>query len=170
MDSYTDLRVVSVCFRTAPLEAFVIYHKLYREFAAPRRPEAFPNGRYTIRTLFAQSSHRIHSDSHTIFKHYSHSCTLFARPHTIRTLFAQSHTIRTVAHYAQYSRGITSRFTLFTADQLVCAVHTLFAPHRHTTFAHYSHQFTPSHTIHGWGRARSHSFTQYSRSSHRSNL
>ena len=65
---------------------------------------------HTIRTLFAQSSHRILS-------YYSHTIlTLFAWSHTIRTLFAHdSHVIR----------------TLFARSHTVRAVLTLFAPSSH---------------------------------------
>ena len=108
---------------------------------------------HTIRTLFAQSSHRIHSYSNTIhthshtvahyshgrtlFAHYSHSRTLFAGSQTIRTLFAGSHTIRTV--------------------------HTLFAPSSHQICTLFAPVRTPVTLFARWGQARSHSFTQYSR-------
>ena len=77
---------------------------------------------YTIRTLFAQSSHRIHTailSSHTIrtlFAHYSHGRTLFARSHTIRTLFAR------FTHYSRHRH--TNKFTFAPVRTPV----TLFAP------------------------------------------
>ena len=107
---------------------------------------------HTIRTLFAQLSHRIHSYSHTIR-------TLFARSHTIRTLFARSHTIRTVSHYshtirtvAHYSHSRTHYLhtILLTFANYSRDSHTIRAivtPHSHTirTSSH------PGHTIHAVG-------------------
>ena len=100
---------------------------------------------HTIHTLFAESSHRIPSYSHTI-----------------RTRFARSHTIRTVAHY---SHGRTP-FAVFAQYSLpVYIIHSSFARlthysrHCHTEFTHYSHQFTPrSHYSRGGGEpGRTHS-------------
>ena len=96
-----------------------------------------------------------------------HTSQLFSHSsHTIRTLFARSHTIRTVAHYSRgrtlFARSHTIR-TLF-------ARFTHYSRHRHTKFAHYSHQFAPrSHYSRGEGepvRSVRTQFTQYSQSSH----
>ena len=117
----------------------------YRTVGKVRRPFTPIRTLLSIRTLFAQSSHRSHSHSHTIRTLFARSHTirtLFARSHTVRTLFARSHVIRTVAHYshtfrtvAHYSRGS----------------HTTRAIN-HTKFADYSHQFAPrSHYSRGWG-------------------
>ena len=112
---------------------------------------------HTIRTLFSQSSHRIHSysNSHTIR-------TLFARSHTVRTVAHYLHTVRTVAHYSHTIRTVALTFrTLFARSHTITIrtvthylhtirtvahyIRTLFARfthysrHRHTKFAHYSH-------------------------------
>ena len=123
---------------------------------------------HTIRTLFAQSSHRSHSYSHTIR-------TLFARSHTIRTLSIltvahYSHTIRTVAHYSHgrtlFARSHTIR-TLFAQSHTIRAVHTLFSPSSHQIRRRlFAPVRTPVTLFARWGRARSHSFMQYSHSSH----
>jgi hypothetical protein len=98
-----------------------------------------------ILTLFAHYSHGLtrfaqYSHGRTLFAHYSHGRTLFARSHTIRTPFARSHTIR--------------------------AVHTLFAPSSHQIRRLFAPVRTPVTLFARWGRAHSHSFTQYSHSSH----
>ena len=105
---------------------------------------------HTILTQHYSHSRRSYSQ---LFSHYSHSRTLFARPHTIRTLFARSHTVRTL--FAR-SHTIRTLFAIFARCYLpVYIIHSSFARfthdsrHRHTIFAHYSHQFTHpvGHTI-----------------------
>ena len=99
-----------------------------------------------ILTLFSHYSHGLTLFAHCshgrtlLIAHYSHGRTRFARSHTIRTPFARSHTIR--------------------------AVHTLFAPSSHQIRTLFAPVRTPVTLFARWGRARSHSFTQYSHSSH----
>ena len=98
-----------------------------------------------ILTLFSRYSHGLTLFAHcshgrTLFAHYSHGRTRFARSHPIRTPFARSHTIR--------------------------AVRTLFAPSSHEIRTLFAPVRTPVTLFARWGRARLHSFTQYSHSSH----
>ena len=105
------MSVESSCDEAPDLED---YSRVYISHSR-KSSQAVHTHSHTIRTLFAQLSHRIHSYSHTIrtVSHYSHTiCTVAHYSHTIRTLFARSHVIRTVAHYshtfrtvAHYSRG-----------------------------------------------------------------
>ena len=78
---------------------------------------------HTIRTLFAQSSHRTRTSySNTIrtrirtVAHYSHAAVAHYS-HTIRTV---AHTIRTVAHYSHTIRTLFARsHTLFARSQTI---------------------------------------------------
>ena len=104
------------CFGMGP-RALRVPHGVYIS-QCRERSQAVHTNLHTLfdRTRFAQSSHRIHSYSHTIrtlfarshtvrtVAHYSHGRTLF--PHYIRTVSHYWHTIRTVAHYLHTIRAV----------------------------------------------------------------
>ena len=113
-----------------------------------------------MRTLYSHTIRTVVASYSQLFAHYSHTIRTVAHYLHGRTLFARSHTIRSI----EYSLSIPSSGVHYA--QLVRAVHTLFAPLSHQIRTLFAPVHTPVTLFARWGRARSHPFTQYSRSSH----